>query len=156
MRVCALATAAVGLLIAVSTLQSVAQEGKDDLVKQELKKFQGTWTVAALEENGQKIPEDKLKEAGLKVTIKGNSFVYKVGDKTVVEGTFTIDPSKNPKQLDSEGMNPGGKKEKTIGIYRFEANTLVICFAPDGKERPTDFKAPADSGRILETLRRDK
>jgi uncharacterized protein (TIGR03067 family) len=156
MKVCALAGAVVGFLISVLTFQCAAQEGKDDLVKQELKKFQGTWTLVAIEQDGKKAPEEKLKEAALKITMKGTSFVFKAGDKTAAEGSFTIDPSKKPKQLDAEGTNPGGKKEKTLGIYRFEGDTLQICFVPEGKERPTEFKTAADSGRILETLRRDK
>jgi uncharacterized protein (TIGR03067 family) len=155
MRLCTLPAIAVALVLAGLALPSAAQEGKDDLAKQELKKFQGTWSIVGIEQNGEKVPEDKLKGGGMKVTIKGTSYTVRVGDKTVDEGTFTVDPSKNPKQLDAQSSSQG-KKEKLSGIYQFEGDTLRICFVPEGKERPAEFKTPAGSDRVLETLRRDK
>jgi uncharacterized protein (TIGR03067 family) len=155
MRRCTLTAVAVGLLLIGLNSLNATQEGKDDLAKQELKKLQGTWTMAGLEKDGEKLPEEKLKEAMWKVKMKGTSFVVTIGAKTIAEGTFTIDASKNPKRLDAE-VTSKGKTEKTIGIYDLDGDTLRVCFVPEGKERPTDFKTKAGSDRILETLRREK
>jgi uncharacterized protein (TIGR03067 family) len=154
MRPCTLAALTVGLVIAGLATQSAAQQ-KEDAVKEELKKLQGTWTLVALEKDGKEVPPDKLKEANIKVTIKGTSFSFMVGGKTI-EGSFTIDPAKSPKHLDAKGPNAQGAEEKTIGIYKLEGDTLRICFVPEGKQRPTEFKSQADTGTTLETFRRDK
>lgn len=59
--------------------------------------------------------------------------------------TFKLDPSKSPKTLDAtvaEGLNKGAV---ILGIYEVSADTLKVCFDPDGKKRPTDFKAASGS-----------
>ena len=45
-----------------------------------------------------------------------------------------------------------GVAEKAI--WRVEGNRLTICIGPCGGPRPTDYSAPADSGRILIVLKR--
>ena len=155
MRLCSLTAIAAGLLIVGLASLSTAGDAKDDLAKQELKKFQGSWDLVSMEQGGQKFPEDKLKAAMLKVVIKGSNFTFKAGDKTIAEGKFSINPAKKPKQMDSEGT-ANGKTEKTIGIYQFTGDTLRICFGPADKERPTEFKTAEGSKHLLETLRRSK
>lgn len=41
-------------------------------------------------------------------------------------------------------------------IYRFNGETLTICFGEHMGERPTEFTAPKGSGRQLWLLRREK
>lgn len=52
--------------------------------------------------------------------------------------------------LGSDGI----KSRHYTGIYRIEGATRVLCIAPDGEPRPTEFAAPTLSGRMLVTLAR--
>jgi uncharacterized protein (TIGR03067 family) len=127
---------------------------KDDTVKEELKKFEGTWKIKSMEVGGQELPaeaRDKMRLVfkGDKLTMKGTPD----GDK---ETTFTIDPSKKPAYIDIQP--PKGEKSALVGIYKFDKETLVICGSEAGA-RPGDFttKNGKDVGLMtLEKLKEEK
>ena len=48
--------------------------------------------------------------------------------------TITLDPTKNPKQIDLT-TNSGGQSSVTLGIYQLEGNTLKLCLAPTTPRR---------------------
>ena len=59
--------------------------------------------------------------------------------------TQRLDPSKSPKTLDvtvTEGLNKG---VVILGIYEISGDTLKVCFDPEGKKRPTQFKSASAS-----------
>lgn len=68
-------------------------------------------------------------------------------------GTSKLDPTQQPKSLDLIENN-----NTTLCIYEVKADSLKICFGPQGagERRPTDFTCPAGSGRLLLTLEREK
>jgi uncharacterized protein (TIGR03067 family) len=137
---------ATGLLIAAD----------DDAKKKELEKMQGTWQVVGVEANGEKAPKERVEKANLRLTIKGNKYVYKAGDKDVGEGSFEIDVAKNPKTIDVSGTTKDGKVEKTIGIYELKGDTMRVCFVPAGEERPKEFATKADSKAAILEYKRTK
>jgi uncharacterized protein (TIGR03067 family) len=108
---------------------------KQEAVKKELKKFEGTWTMVSAERNGAQAPEEAIKN--IRVIIKGDKFTIKEGDRTV-EGTMVLDPSKKPRAYDATGTQ-NGKKMSTVGIYEFDGDTLKVCYTPEGGERPKEF-----------------
>jgi uncharacterized protein (TIGR03067 family) len=127
------------LMVPVVFLLLAAEQGQKD-TKKELKKFKGTWLPVSMELNGKKAPPEEAK--GLKVIIEGNTLTIQQGEKKV-KGTFTIDPSKDPKWLDSSAKI-GGKELKTLGIYKFDGGKLTICHAaPGGGKRPKEFSSAA-------------
>ncbi len=112
-------------------------------VEKELKKFHGTWTFASVATGGKEQPAALFK--GMTVTFAGAKYAVKKGDEVIQACTFKLDPSKSPKTLDAtvaEGLNKGAV---ILGIYEVSADTLKVCFDPDGKKRPTDFKAASGS-----------
>jgi uncharacterized protein (TIGR03067 family) len=58
--------------------------------------LQGNWTVVEAEKDGSPLGEFK----NAKVTIEGEKFTTKAGDKVLRAGTLKADPSKDPKTID--------------------------------------------------------
>src|SRR5262249_15636859 len=103
---------------------------------------------------GTAIPTGDLK--GFIVIYDGDKHTVKHGDKVIQVGTQTIDPSKSPKTIDvtmTEGPNKGAV---TLGIYGFDGDTLKVCFDPQGKKRPTEFKSAPGSQHFVNVHKRVK
>lgn len=112
----------------------------------------GVWSVAAAEANGSELPTAEM--AGLLITIKGDSYVV-TRDGELDRGTFTVDATKTPKQMDirpESGPN-GGKLVRAI--YEFKGDRMKVCYATaEGAERPTSFTTAPDSGQVMITYQR--
>jgi uncharacterized protein (TIGR03067 family) len=139
------------LLVLTAGLLLGADDKKDDL-----KKMEGVWEVGSIEQGGKKSPEDKIKEADLRLHITGNKFIYKAAGQTVMEGTFEIGSDKNPKTLDVKGKDPSGKEEKTVGIYQMDGDTMRVCFVPEGSDRPAKFETKEGTKAALIVYKRVK
>ncbi len=118
---------------------------------QDLNKLQGAWRVANLEANG--MPASQADFQDITVTIKGNSYALVNGDQTD-KGTFSLDPSKTPKQMDIHHTNDSGDQETLLGIYDIQPDGFRVCYAQPGGDRPTSFTTTQDSGTMLVTYKR--
>src|SRR5438105_51807 len=63
-----------------------------DAAKEDSAKMQGIWSFVSHESNGKATSKEELKN--MTVTIKGDTWAVKAGDKVVHGGTQTLDPSK--------------------------------------------------------------
>src|SRR5947207_2662711 len=100
---------AVGLALA----GPAAAGAEDEPVRKELTRLQGTWTMVALEIDGQvfEYPEGSRP----RWLVKGNKvFNPRDGEQW---GTLTVDPATTPKVLDLGG--PGSERPREA-IYRLE------------------------------------
>jgi uncharacterized protein (TIGR03067 family) len=122
--------------------------------KKDLEKFQGTWSVVAVEKDGVKSPADELKTR--KVVIKDETYTVNDGDKTIEEGAFSLDPAKKPPSITKRQAIVNGRVAPLPGSYELSGDDLKLCFAGVGKEPPTKFEAPTGSGNSLIVLKRDK
>src|SRR5262249_40413716 len=118
----------------------------------DLDKMQGTCNLVSAMEDGKALPEDDVRQT--KIVVKGNTFRFPglAEDPTSRAGTFKLDTTKNPKEMDSTS----DEKEISLGIYELEPDRYKICFAPAGKPRPTNFSSDAGSGRIFQIWQRQK
>ena len=126
---------------------------KADLEK-EVRKFQGTWTFESSETGGKELPAGELK--GVIVIFEGDKHTVKKGDEVIQVGTQKLDPSKSPKTIDvtlTEGPNKGAVM---LGIYEIDGDTLKVCFDPQGKKRPTEFKSAPGSENFVNVHKRVK
>ena len=114
--------------------------------------MQGTWNLVSAMEDGTVLPEDKVRQTT--IVVKGNTFRFPglADDATATAGTFKLDTTKNPKEMDSTSA----EKEVSLGIYELEPGSYKVCFAPAGKPRPTDFSSEPGSGQILQIWERQK
>jgi len=135
------------LLVACNRQQPSAAAPKTDLDR-----FQGTWYLVAAVEDGNVLPEGKVKQET--IVVKGDTFLFpgKAEDATSKSGTFKLDENKTPKEMDTISK----AKEVMLGIYRMDDNGYKVCFAPAGKPRPTDFASQPGSGYILQSWGREK
>jgi uncharacterized protein (TIGR03067 family) len=131
-----------------------AQEGD---FKKELKALAGTWRPIFSENDGNKAPEERLKDACMTRDETGK-VIGRRGDMIVLEGKVQkIDASKKPNTIDTE-VTAGDLKGKTIqGIYEIDGDILRVCVVLPGKgERPTEFSGKAGTGCNLTVYKREK
>ena len=142
------------LLVMAAGMLVGADTPKDDAVKKELEKLQGTWATMSIEAAGQKVTdEERIKSR--KLTIKGSDYTLKVGDETV-QGALVIDPAKKPKTIDLKPANSLNKGKTLLGIYELQNGSLKTCLALPGRERPTEFSTKSGSGHQLVVHKREK
>jgi uncharacterized protein (TIGR03067 family) len=142
------ALAGIGFLVLTSGFHAdLSARGGD--MDQELQKFNGTWKVLSMKINGNTIEDKKPVDA--RVVIQQGKFKSIASTFGMVsEGMLTIDPKKEPKELTFAYTSGTTAGKKQLGIYKFDANKLTICFSPTGNpQRPTAFASPMDSDLIL-------
>ena len=142
------------LLIAMTSL-SAAGDDKDKAIKEDRKKYEGTWQVVSLEVDGKKTAEEDAKKITV-VNERDGKWAIEVEGKVVARGTREIDPTKKPKTVDLTVTEGDNKGQTALGVYEFKDDTRKVCLAPAGKERPTEFSSKAGSGHILALLKRVK
>lgn len=103
-------------------------------------KLQGKWTVESCQYNGA--PVDQILGATREFKLEQYTLMPKAGD--TYSGTFKLDQSKTPKQIDLE---VNGRTLK--GIYELGEDTLKIAYRLEGDERPAELVSKPDSGIVL-------
>ena len=102
-----------------------------DEPKGDLKAFQGEWISKdeMLGESTWIFKDDKL-------SLKGGDRAY--------EMTIKLDSNAKPEKtidFDVLDSSPNAKGVKSPGIYKFDGETLKICFAGTDSPRPKEFKS---------------
>lgn len=121
-------------------------------MNQDLDLLQGSWTITALQVNGEQMSEEMLR--GARIVVRGNRFIS-TGMGAVYEGQLELDASVSPRQLDMK-FDAGPEKGNTnLCIYELEGDTWKICIATHGTVRPAKFASSKGSGFAVETLIRD-
>src|ERR1700726_4201786 len=95
-------------LIVLAAGVTVAAEEKKE---KKAESSEGTWMVVSIEIGGMKIPDEDLKKMPTTVTLKGDTWTVKMGDR-VSKGTSKVDTTKKPAEIDTvetEGPNKGAK-----------------------------------------------
>jgi uncharacterized protein (TIGR03067 family) len=151
----ALMVLVIGWLVAAGGLVATADTPENQAIKQDRNRYEGTWRVVALEVNGAKSSETDARKITVTNSADGN-WAVKADGKEFWKGTSKIDPMNQPKTIDfvpTEGANAG---QTSLGIYEIEGATRKLCFAPPGKDRPTEFASKPGSGHILVAFEREK
>ena len=159
------------LLTALAGLSLAAPAPKDDAIKMDLDKLQGTWIVVSMEGNGELVKDPK----DTKFVFAGNRVTFHYRGEKQEATPFAINPAKSPREIDF--TQPDAMKDDPAwpGIYLVEGDSLKI-YLPDyhtetkagGKtkivfdrkvvvgERPTSFVEKQAKSATLLVLKRDK
>jgi uncharacterized protein (TIGR03067 family) len=124
--------------------------------------IQGNWKPLQCEYQGEsQMPTDVMKQVTA-VYDKSELYLYFVdkgrdGQPKVLLLTVAnvvMDETTRPKSITFEFKDGPYKGHKRHGIYELAGNQLKLCYGPTEKPKPTEFKAPANSGYFLETWAR--
>jgi uncharacterized protein (TIGR03067 family) len=142
------------MLAAIATI-AFADDAKEAAIKKDRKQIEGTWRVIELVIDGNKATEEDAKKFTV-VNGSDGTWILRDEDREINRGTSTIDPTKKPKAIDFTVTEGDGKGNQHKGICELGTKTRRLCFAPEGKERPTEFSSAPGSGHILVTFEREK
>jgi len=128
---------------------------EDEAIKKDRKQMAGTWRVISYEKDGKKTPDEQLEKTRSIYTADGKAMVQREG-KTVIRVNIKIDPTKKPKQSESTYMEGELKGKTVLAIYEIDGDNMKSCYAPPGKDRPTEFSSIPGSGHVLIVYKREK
>ncbi len=132
---------AAGLFLVAVVGTSRADDQKD---------IQGTWKIEKGVKGGEDMPAEEKDKITLefkdsKVIVHGGG-----GDKPA---ELTLDATAKPKTIN---ITPPNDKKEIHGIYELKGDSLTICFAREGGERPKEFKSEQGTQVMLIVLMREK
>jgi uncharacterized protein (TIGR03067 family) len=121
-------------------------------------RIQGTWKVEALERGGKK-PKGDEGDRMMKArwVIDGKTINVKIGDESR-ESHYKLYPDRKPPAIDVTSQVGGeGEKGKLFkGIYVLDGDTLKVCMAHPGDERPAKVESKEGTTIMLIVLKRVK
>lgn len=110
--------------------------------------IEGTWLIDSVEVAGAKV--DSLKGAEL-VLASGGKKTFTLPGGVVEKGTYSIDESASPAQIDA---TTDGKEGTEPGIFELKGDALKMCLGGPRGARPTRFTTGKDGGVILIEFKR--
>jgi uncharacterized protein (TIGR03067 family) len=143
----------VGVLLAAFAGLAAADDAKDEAIKKDRKQIEGTWRIVALEIDGNKSAEEDAKKLSV-VNGSDGTWTLRSEGQQISKGTSTFDPTKKPKTIDFTVTEGEGIGNQYRGIYELGEKTRKLCFAPPGKDRPTEFASAPGSEHILVSFER--
>jgi uncharacterized protein (TIGR03067 family) len=141
------------LALSFLTAADVPSDKSDKALTKDLDKMQGRWSAAGGEQAGEAIPKEDVKT--IRFVITNDSYTFTMSGHHE-KGTLKLDASKKPKTVDIHITEGGDAGQTQLGIYELEGDTLKICFAQAGQERPTEFATKPESRTGLLIFQRAK
>ena len=145
------------LVVAVVGLPAIARadDAKDEAIKKDRKRIEGTWRIVALEVNGNKVDEADAKKITVVNGADGTWSLRSEG-KEISKGASTFDPTQKPKTINFTPTDGESKGNEYLGIYELGEKNRKLCFAPPGKDRPIEFSSAPGSEHVLVVFERQK
>ena len=147
---------AAGILLAVVAAGWLQADQKDD-AQSVLKQLEGKWKMEKMEVNGA---DRDARRMG--AVIDGAEITLTQDGRQASTGKLTLDPSKDPAEIDWKWTSGAGSGNTSLGIYQLKDDTLTICMnQPRGKgsdKRPKTFTTKPDvgNGSILYAFKKRK
>jgi uncharacterized protein (TIGR03067 family) len=130
------------------------EEQKAMMVQKDYEALTGRWQLVKSIVDGKPVPESELRNTVLITDHDTFRFPADAHVGTAPQGRFTIDPTKNPKEVDSTALAGPNKGEITRGIYEIiDQNNKRACWGRPGGSRPTDFTSTPGSGHTVQYWR---
>ena len=136
---------------AIGSFVSVGCAPHRDAIREAIsdnQKFQGTWAATSYVEDGQGKGETIAPEQSpVRFIFKGNHVTIPADvEGASAKGAFSLRATTRPREIDLLSMH---------GIYEFDgADTLKLCYGPEGLKRPKQFTSEPGSGHIMITFKK--
>ncbi len=114
--------------------------------------LEGEWTMVSGTLDGRPV-DRRMLASGRRVT-RGDESTVLFGTSVFMRMTFRLDPAAAPKAIDYVNTAGANKGRAQQGIYELQGDTLRLCVAPPGAERPADFTSVPGDGRLLTVWRK--
>jgi uncharacterized protein (TIGR03067 family) len=140
--VCLLATNAVG-----NDRQDEAQAHE----KKNLERWQGTFELISMVEDGKTTAGKPLESR--KLTVEGNKYHFQNRDFNE-RGSYRFDLTADPQHLDIIVGDGADKGKIYLAVFDATDQRVRICFEKKNEKRPTKMTGAKGSGAILEVWRK--
>jgi uncharacterized protein (TIGR03067 family) len=148
------ALAIVALALAVPSVSASDKASSRDAARKDLAALQGTWNLIAMETEGDMVPPEQFK--GWHAVYEGDALTLWSESEARRHGITTLDPSRSPKAINTWDQD-GPYDDRTVpGIYELNGDSLRLCFARPGDQRPTEFTTKRGTGFLLVVYERKK
>lgn len=116
--------------------------------------LEGRWKCVSAVVDGKPLRRDAIKL--LRLTLTQDRYTTEKRGAVLFDSTYTIDASKNPKEINMVGTEGDLQGKEAQGIYRVSGGTLRICYTMPGNPRPRAFASPPGSKVYLIVWEREK
>lgn len=143
------------LFLLLTLFTPAVEDTPKGIDKAKLKKLQGTWQLSSSELGGKKA--DPKEVANVTLNIDDKKAVSREGVDVKEESEITLlDPTAKPAAIDMK-ITAGDDKDQVVkGIWKLDGDSLTICVAEPGKDRPKEFAAKEGTGHTLLGFKRMK
>jgi uncharacterized protein (TIGR03067 family) len=112
----------------------------------------GTWSCISATVDGKPLPKETTDL--LQLTLTRDRYKTEKGSVILFDSSYTIDPSKDPKQINMIGTEGDLAGKEAQGIYSCDGDVLRICHVMPGLPRPESFESTPGSKAFLVFWRR--
>jgi uncharacterized protein (TIGR03067 family) len=109
--------------------------------------LEGEWTMLSGVLDGRPV-DRRMLATGRRVT-RGDETTVLFGTQVFMRMTFTLDTSRRPRAVDYQNLEGSNRGKAQRGIYELDGETLRLCVAPPGADRPANFATTPGDGRLL-------
>jgi uncharacterized protein (TIGR03067 family) len=138
----------------LAVLMTAVLLGGGDPAKTDLEKLQGTWVLASMETEGHDVAPDDFKN--WTASYEQNRVVLRVVDRVRRRGLVTLDPGRKPKAINTWDQDGPYEDQTVPGIYELDGDTLKLCFARPGQERPKEFTTKSGTAFLFCVYKKHK
>jgi uncharacterized protein (TIGR03067 family) len=146
-------TIASAIALALGVVSGCASTDRDaqEAANRDYDRLSGTWQLTRGVVDGVPVSAQQAQQTILITDRNTFRFLRSAGVGTHPEGSFTINPSTVPAQVDSVAAGGPNAGQVTLGIYEIiDDRHKRACWGPPGGPRPTEFASRPGSRRILQ------
>ena len=114
--------------------------------------IEGEWAMEEGAFNGVTMARSMVKWC--KRTVTGDVTVVSAGPRVMLKARFALNTAPRPWRIDYVNLEGADKGKTQLGIVDVGRDSLRICMAPAGGERPTEFESSAGDRRSFTIWRR--
>ena len=115
----------------------------------------GEWVLESQTTNGRELKSAPGRRYNFMADGKWTQTTAKAKATSKINRAYTIDAMAKPAAIDMK-TSASLAQPNMIGILRIDGDTLTICYAASGEERPKSFESGEGSGVTVLILKRAK